>query len=413
MNKKTLIPILILLLINILFVSSCSINKKDNKEETNVAAGQANKSLDYALSQAQKTLEMIPAPNKVPRYIEATGKEWKYTGINDWTSGFWPGILWYLYEYSKDDFWKENAEKYTEALAPIMDRPTTHHDLGFMMYCSYGNGYRLTKNPAYKEILLRTADSLATLYNPSVGTILSWPSKRKEMNWPHNTIIDNMMNLELLFWAAKNGGDKKLYDIAVNHATTTMEHHIRPNFTTYHVAVYDDVSGDFIKGVTYQGYKDNSMWARGQAWAIYGFTMCYRETGNEAFLETAKNLLEVYLTRLPKNELVPYWDFDDDNIPNAPKDASAAAIVASALLELSTLVNEDGLKKEYLNTAHTTLEELSSDAYLSKDKNPAFLMHSTGHKPKGSEIDVSINYADYYFVEALIRSKRIADGKAI
>ncbi len=219
-------------------------------------------------------------------------------------------------------------------MSGVLDVPVDNHDLGFMFYCSFGNGYRLTQDTAYHNILLTAADSLATLFNPKVGTILSWPSMREKMNWPHNTIIDNMINLELLFWASKNGGSQDHCNIAVKHAETCMKMLIRPDYTTIHVAVFDTVDGHFIKGVTHQGYADSSLWARGQAWGIYGYAMCYRETGKPEFLETAQKLADVFIQRLPEDG-IPYWDFDDPAIPNTTKDASAAAVAASGMLELS------------------------------------------------------------------------------
>ena len=213
------------------------------------------------------------------------------------------------------------------------------------------------------------------------------------------------MNLELLFWASKNGGNKKLYDIAVKHAETTMANHFRDDHSAYHVLVYDPQTGLKIKGVTAQGFADDSMWARGQAWAIYGFTMVYRETKDPKFFEFANKVARVYLDRLPK-DLIPYWDFNAPGIPNEPRDASAAAITASALLELSTLTADKSLKKEYRSKAEKMLAELSAK-YQSHSLNNAFLMHSTGHKPAGSEIDCSIVYADYYYLEALLRLKKM------
>lgn len=209
--------------------------------------------------------------------------KWRYTQAGSWTCGFWPGILWYLYEDTKDNMWREAAGKVTDMIAPLAYRKAKSHDSGFIMMCSLGNGYRLTGKPEYKEGLLHAADSLAMLYNPVVGTILSWPGMVKKENWPHNTIIDNMMNLELLFWAARNGGGQYLYDIACKHAETTMKHQFRKDYSCYHVAVYDTLDGHFIKGVTHQGLSDDSMWARGQAWAIYGYTMVYRETHDVRF----------------------------------------------------------------------------------------------------------------------------------
>ncbi len=360
----------------------------------------------YFNTQARKTIEENTKVNFLPVTINTGSKQWDNNDIYNWRSGFWPGIEWYLFESTQDQYWKTQAERSTQMLAGILDKPVSNHDLGFQLYCSYGNGYRLTKNPLYKQILLRAADSLATLFNPKVGTILSWPGRYKELGNPHNTIIDNMMNLELLFWAAKNGGDKKLYDIAVRHATITMKNHFRPDFSTYHVLLYDSKTGKLIKGITSQGYADNSMWARGQAWSIYGFTVAYRETGNEAFLQTALNAADIYLKRLPKDK-IPYWDFDAPAIPNAPRDASAAAIVASALLELSSYCKDKVLSNSYKRDAIAILNELSSGRFLSKDTNHAFLLHSTGNKPANKDVDVPIIYADYYFIEALLRLRKM------
>ncbi|WP_324680750.1 glycoside hydrolase family 88 protein [Hymenobacter sp. GOD-10R] len=368
--------------------------------------------LAYCAAQARKTVAQTADYTKLPRRISAGKNQWEYVDREDWTSGFWPGTLWYLYQQQPTGFWKEKAEGFTQNLAPVLDHQTVDHDLGFMFYSSYGNGYRLTKDPAYKQVLLRAADSLATLFNPRVGTILSWPRMVKQMGWPHNTIMDNMINLELLFWASKNGGRKELYDMAVSHARVTSQHHFRPDGTSYHVAVYDDKTGQFLKGVTHQGYADNSMWARGQAWAIYGFTMCYRESREPEFLDRARKSADVFIRRLPEDQ-VPYWDFDAPDIPQAPRDASAAAIVASALLELSTLVPDQSAAQGYRRQAEKMLATLSSAQYQARNQSPAFLLHSTGHKPNGTEIDASLNYADYYYLEALLRLQKLQQGKPL
>lgn len=367
--------------------------------------------LSYCINQVDSTLHSLETYDAMPRNIQndASTKVWKCTSVHDWTSGFWPGILWYAYEYTQDRQLLEEASRFSTAMYPVLDRKVTHHDLGFMMYCSLGNGYRLTGNQEYKRMLLRTADSLSVLYNPVVGTINSWPNQCSKMGWPHNTIIDNMLNLELLFWASKNGGGQKFYDMAERHAEVTMRNQFRDDYSTCHVVVYDTVSGSRIKQVTHQGYADSSMWARGQGWAIYGFTMCYRETGRKDFLETAQKAAEVYLRRLPEDR-VPYWDFDDPDIPNTSRDASAAALVASALLELSQYVNEED-SRYYINEATEMLKSLSSEKYQSRAKNHAFLLHSTGHKPNGYEIDASIIYADYYYIEALLRLKKLNAGQ--
>lgn len=369
-----------------------------------------NKAITYCQNQTWRTLRQVTGNGEdftlMPRNIANTDSVWtlRKNSPEEWCNGFWPGVLWYAYESSNDLKLREYAEKYTETLEFLSHRPAFDHDLGFLVFCSYGNGYRLTHNPRYKQVILATADTLATLFNPNVGTILSWP-RNVEMLGGHNTIMDNMINLEMLFWAAKNGGDHRLYDIAVKHAETTMKHHFRPDNTCYHVAVYDPKTGEFLKGMTHQGYADDSLWARGQAWAIYGYTVVYRETRDPKFLDFACKVTDAYLNRLPK-DYVPYWDFDDPAGQKAPRDASAAAVVASALLELQGYCDKAD-QERYYKAAQKMLTSLSSDKYQSREKRPSFLDHSTGHKPAGSEIDASIIYADYYYLEALLRLKRV------
>lgn len=376
------------------------------------------KALDYCAGQTLRTLDELRGEQGIdytmmPRNILNNQSRWNCHKATKeaWCSGFWPGVLWYDYEYTADTTIKREAEKFTESLEFLSNTPAYDHDLGFMIFCSYGNGYRLTKNPAYKQVILDTADSLATLFNPTVGTILSWPREVEPRNWPHNTIMDNMINLEMLFWASKNGGDKSLYDMALSHADKTMQCQFRDDFTSYHVAVYDTISGNLIKGVTHQGYDDKSMWARGQAWAIYGFTVVYRETRNQKYLDFLANITDVYLKELPQDK-IPYWDFDDPKIPNAPRDASSAAIVASALIELSTYLPEEK-GRYYHGLAVEMLASLDSNNYRSGERNSSFLLHSTGHMPNGSEIDASIIYADYYYIEALMRLRRLQQKEPV
>jgi len=369
----------------------------------------ADKTLDYCNIQVERALSEIGDADRMPRNILNNGKSWNLVPVSlvDWTIGFWPGILWYDYEKTRNEAVRRAAVHYTELLQPLTTLPAYDHDLGFQIFCSYGNAYRLTGDSRYKQIILNAADTLATLFNPNVGTILSWPREVEPRNWPHNTIIDNMINLEMLFWAAKNGGNKGLFNIAVTHAETTMQHQFRDDGGCYHVVVYDSINGHVMQQVTHQGYADSTLWARGQAWAIYGFTMVYRETKDTKFLRFAEKISDLFLSRLNHNEYVPYWDFDAPNIPNEPKDASAAAIVASALLELSQLTDNAEKAAIYKQTAIKTLEELSSDDFQSRDKNVAFLSRVTGHYPNGSEIEASIVYADYYYIEALTRLKNL------
>jgi hypothetical protein len=282
---------------------------------------------------------------------------------------------------------------------------TRDHDVGFRMYCSYGNGYRLTGNEQYKEILLQSAKSLSTRYEPQIGLIRSWDFSKEV--WQYPVIIDNMMNLELLFWASKISGDPVYYDIAVSHAKKTLENHFRENSSSYHVVDYDTITGIAIQKQTHQGYANESAWARGQAWGAYGFTLCYRETKDPAFLKKAREIVAFIFNNphLPA-DLIPYWDYDAPEIPNEPRDVSAAAITASALYELY-LYDPDNAE-QYKKWADTILESLSKDyqATLGGD-NGFLLLHSVGSKPGNSEIDVPLVYADYYYLEALLRKQKI------
>ena len=375
-----------------------------------VPVPQYESALDYCHGKVKKSLSELGRDGydytMMPRNIAPDGGQWnlRKATADEWCAGFWPGVLWYDYEATKDPEIRKQAENYTASLEFLSRTPAFDHDLGFLMFCSYGNAYRLTHNPKYRQIIISTADTLATLFNPKVGTILSWP-RNVEMLGGHNTIMDNMINLEMLFWAAKNGGSRDLYDIAVKHAETTMKYHFRPDYTSYHVAVYDSETGRFLKGMTHQGYADDTMWARGQSWAIYGYTMVYRETGDSRFLDFAKKVTDVYLDRLPA-DFVPYWDFNDPQIPNTTRDASAAAVVASALLELQCYC-EGAEKARYLEAAYRMINSLNTADYRSPAGRSSFLDHSTGHRPAGSEIDYSIIYADYYYIEALNRLREL------
>ena len=359
------------------------------------------------LQQKDGSYDYTMEPRNILKGDKQKGWNCRKATAEEWCDGFWPGILWMDYRNTKDEAVRKAAEGYTESLKGIAYRPCYDHDIGFLMFCSYGKGYEVNHSQEYKNVILASADSLATLFNPIVGTILSWPREVKPRNWPHNTIMDNMMNLDMMFWAAKNGGNKLLYDLAVTHAKTTMQNHFRPDGSCYHVAVYDTINGNLIKGVTHQGYADNSMWARGQSWAIYGYTMVYRYTHNKMFLDFAQKVTDIYIKRLKEtsDDLIPLWDMDDPRgVKGAPRDVSASCVVADALLELQQYV-EGEKGEEYKQFAIQSLAQLSTDKYQSGKKNVAFLMHSTGHHPAGSEIDASIIYADYYYLEALNRMK--------
>lgn len=367
---------------------------------------------DKALESAEKQLSLLRdeavARKGLPRTVEG-GKICWTDEINyiDWTEGFFPGTCWYMFEYTKDNRW-ESAAGLLQALCEKDKYLTSAHDLGFMFNSSYGNGFRLTGNADYKEVLLTAAHSLSQRFNPVVGCIQSWDvnndSWQSYKGWQYPVIIDNMMNLELLFEASKLSGDSTYYNIAVKHADTTMKNHFRDDNSCYHVVDYDPVTGEVRKRQTAQGYADESAWARGQAWAIYGYTMCYRYTHDQKYLDMAEKIYNFIFNNpnLPE-DLVPYWDFDAPNIPNEPRDASAAACTASALYELSTYIPG----KNYKETADKIMESLGSPAYRAEvGTNGNFiLMHSVGSIPHGAEIDVPLNYADYYFLEGIMRKR--------
>ncbi|MDL2311761.1 glycoside hydrolase family 88 protein [Bacteroidales bacterium OttesenSCG-928-B11] len=323
-----------------------------------------------------------------------------------WCCGFFPGTLWYLYEYDHDPSLKSYAELYTARVEPVKNITHTH-DLGFMLYCSFGNGYRITQNPQYLDIMKTGAQSLATRFNPEIGAIRSWDFNRKKWQFP--VIIDNMMNLEFFSFISKETGDQSYITIANAHALKTMEHHFREDYSSCHVVSYDTLTGLPHLKQTHQGIADSSAWARGQAWGLYGFSMMARETGNDLYLQHARNIAQFIIKHpsIPEDK-IPYWDFDDPAIPNAPRDASAAAIIASALIEMSQLLNNSE-GEEYLRFAIQILTSLSSPEYLAEigTNNYFILKHGTGNKPQNGEVDAPLSYADYYYVEALLRLKEL------
>ncbi|MBD0831641.1 glycoside hydrolase family protein [Aestuariibaculum sediminum] len=397
----------------ILFCFSCKELKANNEIGLASAKELDTFNLESLIADCETQLE-ISVPkltdlSKHPRLIETGKKEWKEVPNNRlvWTSGFYPGVLWYMYDISQNEKWKLEAIKRTEVFDSFKTI-TEHHDIGFMMFPAFGKGYELGGKKEYKDILLTSAGSLASRFNPQVGTIRSWSNKMHPRWKQHITIIDNMLNLELLFWAAKHGGDTKFYDIAVKHAETTMKNHFREDYTSWHVLEYDSITGAVLNRHTKQGYADNSRWSRGQAWGVYGYTMVYKETRDKKFLEFAQKITDKYLSLLP-DDYVPCWDFDVANNPKEEKDASAAAVVASALLDLSEFVDNKKDQERYYDAALKMLESLGSDKYSGVGKTDSFLLHSTGAKSLGHEINVALIYADYYYIEALDRLKKIRE----
>lgn len=352
--------------------------------------------------------ELMGQAKQLPRSLNPQTGELVTSDSRWWCSGFFPGELWYLYEYTHDDSFKTLARAYTSRVEREK-YTTTNHDVGFMLNCSFGNGLRLTHDKSYQEVLFIGSKSLITRYDSTVGLIRSWDFG-KDM-WQYPVIIDNMMNLELLLWAYKYSDNQIFYDISVSHADKTLQNHYRKDYSCYHVVSYDTITGKPEKKQTRQGAFDSSDWARGQVWGLYGFTMMYRETGKQKYLEQAKHIASflIYHPSMPE-DMVPYWDLLAPNIPNEKRDASTAAIMASALLELSGFV-KDELKSEYIQVAEKQIRTLSSPTYLAEPgTNGNFILkHSVGSMPENSEVDVPLTYADYYYLEALIRYKKILE----
>lgn len=395
--------VVLLIFLSVVFVSC---NREKSMQEV------IDKALDFSYNQSLLMAKDYEKKGDfLPRSFEnnqstSSGSEW-------WTSGFFPGTLWYLYEDSKDSLLLRYARSFTHRLEKEQ-YTTNNHDIGFMIFCSYGNGYRLTKDSCYKKVILTASESLSKRFRQEVGLIKSWDFNKDK--WQYPVIIDNMMNLEMLLWASKNGGKSKFKDIAISHSDKTMVNHYRNDNSCYHVVSYDTITGLPHVKQTNQGFSDESTWARGQAWGLYGYTMMYRETRDVRYLDKAQTIADFLINHpaMP-DDMVPYWDFDAPNIPNEPRDASSAAIMASALIELSDY-SEKEKSEFYMRTAEKQIRSLSSESYTAElGENGNFILkHSTGNYPINSEIDSPLTYADYYYVEALIRYKRkINTGKSI
>ena len=379
-------------------------------------------SIDHAMKVAsEQSLLMCKTlkdkPGLLPRTIDKNGKLMT-SDSRWWCSGFFPGVLWYLYEYSGKNEIKDQAELFTKRVEREKFT-TTNHDVGFMIYCSFGNGYRLTGNQDYKNVIETACNSLSTRYNDKIKSIKSWDFI--ENDWQFPVIIDNMMNLEMLLWGSKQFNNNYFRTIAVNHANTTQKYHFRDDYSCYHLVSYDTLTLKPEFKRTYQGASDSSSWARGQAWALYGYTVMYRETKNLKYLDLARHIAQfiIHNPNLPKDK-IPYWDFNAPNIPNEERDASAAAIMASALIELSSYVDKMECR-EYMNVVETQLSTLCSDEYLANPgTNGNFILkHSVGSKPHQDiapyfgEVNVPLTYADYYFVEALVKYKKYKSNNAL
>ncbi len=367
---------------------------------------------DFAGSQLALTAGLL-LPAEYPKHT-IFYSTWNIVSAADWSSGFFPGSFWLLHEQTGDLAWRTLAETWT---AGIEDQKfnTTTHDVGFMIFCSFGNGFRLTGDPAYRDVVLQAAQSLASRFNPAVGCIRSWDFGL----WQFPVIVDNMMNLEILFWAAANGGDPLWYDMALSHALKTVDNHLRADGSSYHVVDYDPLTGGVLSRSTWAGFANDSTWSRGQAWAVHGFTMAFRETGELALLDAAEAVAGYFVDNLPADG-VPYWDFDAPGIPDTERDSSAAAIGASGLIELSTLTVDPLRQRKYYDAARRILRSLAAPkadgGYLAEDTagqplSQGVLMHGCAIHPDsfagGNVPDESLIWGDYYLIEAFGRYETI------
>lgn len=399
-TKLMLLASMALCLFCATLVSSCS-----------QSSATATDPLDGARRQLELLLADAQAADANPRTVETNGQtHWIKTDGFDWTEGFFPGSLWYMYEVTGEERWREAAQKFQSKYEN--HKLLSYHDLGFVFNCSFGNGYRLTGDTTMRRVLIEAGNTLVGRFNPVVGSIKSWNEDRgwqSKRGWQFPVIIDNMMNLEMLFELTKMTGDSTYAKVAIAHANTTMKNHFRPDNSSYHVVDYDPHTGAVRSCQTAQGYAHESVWARGQAWGIYGYTLCYRYTRDTAYLDMACKIGD-FIVSNPAivQDGIPYWDYNDPKIPDSPRDVSAAAITLSAMVEL-----EQYVPGKYTAYADKLFASLASSQYTAQigENNNFILKHSVGSIPHNNEIDVPLNYADYYYIEALIKDKRVSDKR--
>ncbi|QOD60941.1 glycoside hydrolase family 88 protein [Polaribacter haliotis] len=389
MKQKKINNLIMVLSISILF--SCTEKKKQNNSKISLE------------NRYEKLLNYAPDSLAFPRSYSVVKNEIKKVPSKDWTSGFYAGNLWQIYELTDNNQYKELAKKWTAFIEKEKYNDKTH-DMGFKVFCSFGQGLKHEENQHYKDVIVKSSETLISRYNDTVGSIRSWDFNKKTWDFP--VIIDNMMNLEMLFEATKISKDSTFHEIAVKHANTTLKNHFRADNSCFHVVDYNPVNGDIRMKVTHQGYNDASVWARGQGWAIYGYTMAYRYTKDEKYLAQAEATANFYLNHknLPKDG-IPYWDFEDPSIPNAPRDVSAATVISSGMVELYQYTKNE----KYLDYSKKVINSLKSEEYILEPtiKAPFILKHSTGNWPKKDEMDEPIVYGDYYFLETLLRMKSL------
>lgn len=382
-------------------IGACAEQEKGDEGESDQAFNSDYSIVNPSITARIPYLLSYPVDStKFPRSMEANGQV-RGVPSKDWTSGFYPGSLLSLYQLTGDSIFLDRAVQWVPYIEKEQWNGGTH-DMGFKVFCSVGQAYKITRDPHYKDVIVQSAKTLSTRFNPAVGSIKSWDFVQQ--GWQFPVIIDNMMNLELLFEATILFGDSTFYKVAETHAKTTMKNHYREDGSAYHVIDYDPGTGAVLQRLTHQGYAPESVWSRGQAWGLYGFTMAYRYTNNPDFLHHAIRIADFIINhpRMPEDG-IPYWDMEDPLGANAPRDVSAASVIASACYELFKYSKDD----IHMNFADKIMESLGAGPYILKQDSeaPFILAKSVGNWPKKDEMNLPISYADYYFLEALLRKK--------
>ncbi|MCK4733831.1 MAG: glycoside hydrolase family 88 protein [Methanophagales archaeon] len=341
-----------------------------------------NNILGYAVKKVDQRIKLNDFP-----HITENGK-WTTTEDGYWTGGFWVGMLLLVYKITGDERYKAEAYNWAKRLENRKNDKT--FDLSFLFYPSFVLGYDITGDRYFRKVALEAAETLSTLFHEKASFVYNKIDEKIG-----RTIIDAMPDLQLLWWAYEETGGERFYEVARTHSMRTVDEFIRDDYSTVHVIDFDLETGELQRKITVQGYSDDSCWSRGQAWAIYGFTLAYKHTRDELFLRTAEKLAEYFIKNLPE-DYVPYWDFNDPK--KELRDSSAAAIASSGLLDLSALSGKKGFRDVAINILSSLC-----DNYLCEEEKDGILKHGCFHKPEEKGADESLIWGDYYFIEAIMK----------